>query len=232
MILGAVVAAGLLWTFSRSSLIALAAGFVVLAALRRRPEWLAAAVVTIGVAIAWAHVFPSIAPTGNWTKADLAFQHRYARDHPGVEPASATSQNESSIHSHLTSLRDGFKTMVHHPQGFGVGNVGQTASRTNTAIKAGESNYTELGVELGVAGALLWLAWVLLALGGLVRARTAFVAAFAAVAVLAIQTDVIGDPWVAYCVWALAGSLVATRAPSCASPTREPAGPSRRSSVA
>ena len=49
--------------------------------------------------------------------------------------------------------------MVHHPQGYGLGNVGQTASRTNTPIKAGESNYTELGVELGVLGALLWIAW-------------------------------------------------------------------------
>ena len=35
--------------------------------------------------------------------------------------------------------------------------------------------------------------------------------AFAAVLALAIQTDVIGDPWVAYCVWALAGALVAVR---------------------
>jgi hypothetical protein len=33
-------------------------------------------------------------------------------------------------------------------------------------------------------------------------------AAFAAVLALAIQTDVIGDPWVAYCVWALAGAAV------------------------
>jgi hypothetical protein len=24
---------------------------------------------------------------------------------------------------------------------------------------------------------------------------------------LAVQTDVIGDPWVAYCVWGLAGAL-------------------------
>ena len=39
----------------------------------------------------------------------------------------------------------------------------------------------------------------------------ALAAAFAAILALAIQTDVIGDPWVAYCVWALAGSLVAVR---------------------
>ena len=45
------------------------------------------------------------------------------------------------------------------------------------------------------------------------RARWWFVsgaaALFAAVLVLAIQTDVIGDPWVGYCVWALAGIALA-----------------------
>jgi O-Antigen ligase len=231
-VLGVVVAAGLLWTFSRSSLIALAAGFVVLALVRRRPEWLAAAALTIGVAIAWVHVFPSVAPTGNWTKADLAYQHDYAEQHPGADPSSATSQNEPSIRSHLTSLRDGFKTMVEHPQGYGVGNVGQTASRTETPLKAGESNYTELGVELGVVGALAWLAWVVLIALGLVRVHAIFAAAFIAVAVLAIQTDVIGDPWVAYCVWGLAGAVLSTRAPSRATPAPARAERSPRTSVA
>jgi hypothetical protein len=104
--------------------------------------------------------------------------------------------------------------MVHHPQGYGLGNVGQTASRTGTAPKAGESNYTELGVELGALGAILFVAW---GLALLVRAAGAGLddrwaasaaAAFAAVLALAVQTDVIGDPWVAYCVWALAGALL------------------------
>jgi hypothetical protein len=104
--------------------------------------------------------------------------------------------------------------MVHHPQGYGLGNVGQTASRTDTPLKAGESNYTELGVELGVLGALLWIVWGLAVLAGLARAgRTdpwaaGAAAAFAAVLALAVQTDVIGDPWIAYCMWALAGALL------------------------
>jgi hypothetical protein len=100
-------------------------------------------------------------------------------------------------------------TMIHHPQGYGLGNVGQTASRTGTPLKAGESNYTELGVELGVLGALLWIAWGLAVLIGLIRKREArMAAAFAAILALAVQTDVIGDPWIAYCVWALAGALL------------------------
>jgi O-Antigen ligase len=206
--LAAIAFAGLLYTFSRSSLIALAAGLVVLAALCRRPVMLAAAAVTIGVAIAWAHVFPSIGPTGNWTRADLVYQRTHAQQHPGAS-GSALSDREPSIRSHLSSLEDGFRTMGDHPQGYGLGNVGQTASRTDTPILAGESNYTELGVELGVLGAVLWTAWGLTLLAGLIRARAAAAAAaFAAILVLAIQTDVIGDPWVAYCVWALGGLLL------------------------
>jgi len=34
-------------------------------------------------------------------------------------------------------------------------------------------------------------------------------AAFAAALVLAVQTDVIGDPWMAYTLWALAGIALA-----------------------
>ena len=34
-------------------------------------------------------------------------------------------------------------------------------------------------------------------------------AAFGAALVLAVQTDVIGDPWMGYCLWALAGIAVA-----------------------
>jgi hypothetical protein len=213
--LAVLAAAGLLWTFSRSALVALAVGAAVLALVQRRPAWLGAAALTVGVAVAWAHVFPSIAPTGHWTKADLAYQHAYALQHPTADPAAATSQNEPSIHSHLSSLRGGFRTMVDHPQGYGLGNVGQTASRTNTKILAGESNYTELGVELGVVGAVLWTLWGLVLLVGLIRARTPFAAAFAAILALAVQTDVIGDPWVSYCVWALGGTLlVAARLPA------------------
>ena len=122
--------------------------------------------------------------------------------------------SEPSLHSHWVSLKDGVRTMADHPEGYGLGNVGQTASRTGTPLKAGESNYTELGVELGVLGSLLWVAWNLAVLVGLVRAgridasAAGVAAAFAGVLALAVQTDVIGDPWVAYCVWGLGGALL------------------------
>ena len=210
--LSVVVLAGLLWTFSRSSLVALASALVVLAALRRSVVMLGGAAVVIAVAIAWAHVFPHIGPTGRFTQADLTYQHQHAGKGPSGS-FSAVSENEPSLHEHWTSLKDGVRTVVHHPEGYGLGNVGQVASRTDTKLLAGESNYTELGVELGIVGSLLWTAWGLAVVLGLVRARAFRVcAAFAAVLALAVQTDVIGDPWVAYCVWALAGAaLLRTR---------------------
>jgi hypothetical protein len=171
--------------------------------------------VTIGVSIAWVHVFPSIAPTGRFTRADLVQQHKTAAGKRGVS-FNAASENEPSIREHLTSLRDGARTVIHHPQGYGLGNAGQTASRTGTPIKAGESNYTEMGAEMGILGSILWTAWIVALFVALVRsaratrwwATVAVAASFAAAAVLAIQTDVIGDPWIGYVLWTLAGICV------------------------
>jgi hypothetical protein len=212
-----VVAVALLFTFSRSSLLALAAGLVVLAFVKRRWWPVAAAAGTIAVSAAWVHVFPHIAPQGEWTQQDLVLQRNIARQNPGAS-GSAGSINEPSIRSHWVSLREGVRTVVHHPQGYGLGNAGQTASRTNTEIKAGESNYTEIGVETGLLGSLVWTAWGLAILAGLVQtarrtrwwAAAGIAGAFAAALVLAVQTDVIGDPWMAYTLWALAGIALAS----------------------
>jgi hypothetical protein len=210
--LSVVIFAGLLFTFSRSSLLALAAGFVVLAFVRRRWWPVAAAIGTLAVSVAWVHVFPHVAPQGKWTQQDLVQQRNNAKKQPGAS-GSAGSIDEPSIHSHWISLREGVRTVAHHPQGFGLGNAGQTASRTGATIKAGESNYTEIGVETGLLGALVWIAWGLAIFVAVVTtalrthwwAAAGIAAAFGATLVLAVQTDVIGDPWMAYSLWALAG---------------------------
>jgi hypothetical protein len=213
--LAVVAFAGLLFTFSRAALVALAAGLLVWAAVRRRPWPAAGAVAVLAVAIAWAHVFPQIGPTGNWTKADLVYQHERAKRVGTGAFGSALSPNEPSLTAHWTSLREGVRTVLHHPQGYGLGNAGQTASRTGTPVKAGESNYTELGAETGLLGAVLWTAWCLAMLWGLWRGGAArAAAAFAAILALAIQSDVIGDPWVAYCVWGFAGLVLRNSAKS------------------
>lgn len=212
----ALIAAALLFTFSRSSLLALAAGLVVLAFVTRRWWPVLAAVLTLAVSVAWVHVFPHVAPEGKWTKQDLVLQRSHAQQNPGAS-GNAGSLDEPSLHSHWVSLREGVRTVLHHPQGFGLGNAGQTASRTGTKIKAGESNYTEIGAETGLLGALLWTAWGLALLAALVVtagrtrwwAAVGIAAAFGAALVLAVQTDVIGDPWMGYCLWALAGIALA-----------------------
>ena len=213
--LAAVAFVGLLFTFSRSSLLALAAGLVVVAIARRAFVPVAVAVAVVAIGVGWASVFPKIGPTGHWTKADLVYQHQISKQQ-GPASGSAISDREPSIRSHLTNLKQGIRTVIHHPQGFGLGNAGQTASRAGTELKAGESNYTEIGAETGLLGAALWLAWGLAVLVGLVataRSRgsatiAGMAGAFGAVLALAVQTDVIGDPWVAYCVWGLAGGML------------------------
>jgi O-antigen ligase len=237
--LAALSAAGLLFTFSRSSLLALAGALCVLALARRRLWPLGAAVATLAAAFAFAQVFPAIGPRGDWTQADLVRQRAQAAREGGVE-GGPLSTEEPSIESHLTSLREGVETVLRHPQGYGPGNAGTVASRTGVPLRAGESNYTELGVETGLAGALLFVAWNLALLVLLLRtarapaapsawAAAGVAAAFAAVLALAVQTDTLGVPWLAICVWWLAGSLAAKVEPAPIEKRAEVTRPAARS---
>jgi hypothetical protein len=220
---GLLVYAALLLTYTRSALLVLPVALVLLAIFQRRVRVAALAAGALVVALAWSHAYPHVAPTGHWTRSDIVRQHaEAAKAHTqGSATGAASCGGESSFCSHWHSLKGGVHTVLDHPQGFGLGNAGATAARNGVTLKAGESTYTEVGVETGLLGGLLWLAWGLALLAGLVTAarRTseqralvgATAAAFAAVLALALQTDVVGDPWVAYVLWAFAG-LVLTRA--------------------
>lgn len=206
--LAAVAAIGLLFTFTRAALLALAGGLVILAAVRRHRWPVLAAAATILVGVAWTQVFPVVAPRASWTQAELEEQRARARE-LGVPPGEAISLREPSIRSHLTALRDGLETVAEHPQGYGLGNAGATALRRDVPLKAGESTYTELGVETGLLGVLTFVGWSVAVLWLLARAGAGGVAAaFAAVLALAVQTDVLGTPWLAYVVWMLAGATL------------------------
>ena len=218
VVLAALCGAGLLWTFSRSSIVALAIGLVVLAGARRRWWPLGTALVVAAVGFGFAAIFHTVAPRTHWFASDVPYQQAQAkRKGPlprGSGLSGTVSLGEPSIRSHLDSLRDGIRTVVHHPQGYGLGNAGTTAQRFGVTLKAGESNYTELGAETGLAGALLFIAWSAALLVGLVRtawagdrAAAGVAAALAATLALAIQTDAIGVPWLAYALWWLAGAL-------------------------
>ncbi len=199
--------AGLLWTHTRAAYLALALGLVVLAAAQRRrlPVGLAVAALVIGVGFVKA--FPHIGPSTSYTQAELELLRTQGSLHPGVSN-DPLSSGDASTASHLRNLRDGIRTVVHHPQGFGLGNSGVSASRTGVDVKAGESTYTELGVDTGLVGAAAFVAWMLAVLMALRRRSVWLTAAWTAMLAIGIQTDVIGVHWIAYVVFALAGAAL------------------------
>ena len=152
----ALCSVGLLFTLSRSSLVAFAGGLVVLAIAARRWWPVAAAVIVLAAGVAYAYSFTSVAPRTHFFPADLPYQQEQARQHGGLPGGGSLALNpgEPSLRSHWRNLRDGIDTVLHHPQGYGLGNAGATASRFGVPLRAGESNYTETGVETGLLGAL------------------------------------------------------------------------------
>jgi hypothetical protein len=201
------VYAGLLWTHTRAAFIALPAGLLVLAALRRSwaPALLAAG--SVVVTVGFVALFPTIGPTTTYTVAELAC----LRENAAVEGGTSDdpfSTGESSTSSHLSALREGIRTVARHPWGYGLGNAGVSAARTGVTPKAGESTYTELGVDTGLLGLAAFVGW-LVALFVAIRRRSPWLAAsLVAVAVLGLQTDVIGIHWLSVAVFALAGAVL------------------------
>ena len=205
--LGALLFAAILWTHTRAAVIALAAGLLVLAIVRRRVHLVGWAVMVVVVAFVFVKGYDHFAPRTHFTAAEKVVQERNGSKAPTVSH-DPTAAGESSTSEHLSSLRDGAKTVLKHPWGFGLGNSGVTALRTKVKIEAGESTYTELGVETGLLGGLAFIAWSLVLLRGTLRRQPWLGAAFAAVLVLGLQTDVIGVPWIAVVVWAAVGDAV------------------------
>lgn len=226
--LAALVFAGLLFTISRSALTGLVAGLLVLALARRELWPLLAVVVVVGAGIGYDRVYTHVAPRTHFLAAELKAQEEHAKRFPNAKPQLFNS-NEPSLASHWSSLKQGLRTVVHHPQGFGLGNAGATAERFGVKLKAGESNYTEIGVETGLAGMIVFALWNLALLAALVRRAWAeppgalrdgaagVAAALAAILLIAVQTDAYGIPWLGYVLWWLAGSLTAVWSPSTTS---------------
>jgi hypothetical protein len=209
-LLAAVLYAALLYTHTRAALGALAAGLVVLALAQRRVAPAVLAAVSIAVGAAFLAAYPHIGPSTSYTEEEL----EWLRENAGEEPGSSSdpfSGSESSTRSHLRNLRDGLQAVREHPQGYGLGNAGVVAKRTGVEIRAGESTYTELGVDAGIAGMTAFVLWSAALLVGLLRREAWLGAAFASVLVLGLQTDVIGVHWIAVAVWAAAGVAISPR---------------------
>ena len=204
---GALLSAGLLWTHTRAAFLALAAGLLVLAALRRSWPHAALAAGAFAVSLVFVAVFPTIGPEATYTATELACLRDNA-EREGAYGRGALDPNESSSASHWRALRDGIPTVADHPWGYGLGNAGVSASRTGADVKAGESTYTELGVDTGVLGLAAFVGW-LVALALALRRRSPWLtASLAAFALLGLQTDVIGIHWLSVVVLGLAGAAL------------------------
>ncbi len=201
--LTALLALGLLFTYSRTTIVALAVGLAALGYALRSWWPVAAAAVFIAAAFFFVRAYPDLAPETRYTPAELEIQRAGGEEEP--TSAGPFDPGESSFASHLDALGEGIETVAEHPQGFGVGNAGVTAKRTEREIKAGESTYTELGVELGLLGMLAFIAWCVALVRLVLRREPWLGAALVAVLVLGIQTDVIGVHWLAFVLWTLAG---------------------------
>jgi hypothetical protein len=194
----------LLYTHTRAAFGALVLGLVVLALAQRRLAPAVLALASVVVSGVFLSVYPSIGPSTSYTPEELEWLRQNAQQH-GDSSGDPFAGNEASTESHWRNLRDGVRVVVHHPQGYGLGNAGVVAKRTGVKIRAGESTYTELGVDAGVAGVVAFCLWSLAILAGLWRREAWLVAAFATVLALGLQTDVIGIHWLAFTIWAAAG---------------------------
>ncbi|MDQ3086366.1 MAG: O-antigen ligase family protein, partial [Actinomycetota bacterium] len=203
-LLAVVLYAGLLYTHTRAAFGVLVVGLLVLALAQRRLAPVAYAAVSVAVGGLFLVAYPSIGPSTSYTPQELEFLRANAEREPG-ESSDPFAADESSTESHWRNLRDGLETVRDHPQGYGLGNAGVVAKRTGVEIKAGESTYTELGVDAGVAGLVAFVLWSVALLLALWRREAWVAAAFAAVLLLGLQTDVIGIHWLAVVLWASAG---------------------------
>ncbi len=200
---------GLLWTHTRAALLALAVGLLVLAVLRRSWPHAGLAAGALLVSVAFVAVFPTIGPKTTYTASELRCLRENAATE-GVSSENSLSPGESSTSGHLSALRNGIRTVAHHPWGYGLGNAGVSASRTlgSSEVKAGESTYTELGVDAGLLGVIAFVAWLVALVAGLRRRSPWLTASVVAVAVIGVQTDVIGVHWLSVVVFALAGAAL------------------------
>ena len=163
----------LLLTDTRSAILVLGAALLLLALLQRRVVLVAVAVAVVAVAAGW-HTSTRTSPRGPLDEPQTS---SVSTPRPGgperwQQHGSSLLRRGGLLVQPLAQPEGRCPHGARPPQGFGLGNAGSTAARNDVPLKAGESNYTELGVELGVLGALLWIAWgVALALVGVAAAR-------------------------------------------------------------
>jgi hypothetical protein len=210
-LVAALLYVALLYTHTRAALVALAVGLLVLSVAQRRLAPVVLGIASIVVSAGFVAAYPSIGPSTSYTPEELEYLRENAEREPG-ESADPFSPGESSVSSHWQNLRDGVEAVFEHPHGYGLGNTGVVAKRTGVEILAGESTFTELGVDTGIVGMTAFALWSLALFLTALRREPWVAAAVAAVLLLGLQTDVIGIHWLAATVWGAAGIAVSRAA--------------------
>ena len=169
LLVGGLLYVALLFTHTRAAFAALAFGLVLLAIAQRR--------VAAGRdrrrhrrrrALLFIAAYPTIGPSTSYTPDELEWLRANAEREGGIGGGRFPTVEDESTESHWTNLRDGVRVVLEHPQGHGLGNAGVVAKRTGVDIQAGESTYTELGVDAGIAGVVAFVLWSLAVLVGTV----------------------------------------------------------------
>ena len=200
----------------------LVAGLVVLAIARRELWPLAAAVVVIGVGIGFDRAYTR-------RRADDALPPGRAQGAGGErkaaprreEPARSTSTSHPGGATCRASVTGSARSSTTR-RATGSGTRARRRSASASQLKAGESNYTEIGVETGPRrdapvrrlepGAARRARAT--RLGGAARRpprrrRRRSPPRSPPCSLIAVQTDAYGIPWLGYCLWWLCGSLTA-----------------------
>ena len=109
------LAIGLFFTYSRTSIAALAVGLVALAYGLRSWWPVAAAFVFLAAAFFFVRAYPDIAPETRYTAAELKIQREGGREEP--TSGGPFDPGEASFDSHLDNLRDGIEDRHQAPAG-------------------------------------------------------------------------------------------------------------------
>ena len=200
--------AALLWTHTRAALLALVVGAA--RARRRAARVRGRSLVARRGRGRRARVREGLRPLRAAHALHARASCTYQEQHAATQPAGVARPDERGRvvdeRAPRRACATGTRTVVHHPWGFGLGNAGVTAARTHVAIegrrvdlhRARRRDRARSARSSSSRGRSCCSARSL-------RAAPWLGAAFAAVLVLGLQTDVIGVPWIAVAVWALAG---------------------------
>ena len=204
----ALLFAGLLWTHSRSSYLALAVGLVVFAILR--PQW---RVALVGAAVARgrrrvrlreglpAHRARRRASRRASCTSSRSSRTRRAPPRPSGRAGSRTRAPRATQEPASTGSRPSSAIRRDTGPGTPARPLPAPTSRSRPASRPTPSSAS----TPGSLGGLLFVAWLLTVLVRLFRCTAWLSAAMVAMLVLGLQTDIIGVPWVVYVLWPLAG---------------------------